>query len=112
MDGIEGENSPEELIDLSAILRMEAQADIDEAFQYYEDRSEGLGREFLRSVEACLASIERNPRANAILYRQVRRSLLRRFPYSVFYTIEDDHLSVIACLHASRSPRTWRRRVQ
>jgi len=41
---------------------------------------------------------------NAVLCRRVRRSLLRRFPYRIFYTIEADPLSVVACLLASRNP--------
>ena len=112
MDGIEGEDYEEAPVNLPSILSAEAQADIDEAFQYYEDRSDGLGSDFLRSVEATLASIERYPRMNAVIYRKARRSLLRRFPYALLYVIESEHISVLACTHVSRNPRVWRQRVR
>jgi hypothetical protein len=41
---------------------------------------------------------------------KVRRALVRRFPYSVFFTFRDDTTTVIACLHHRRNPRLWRRR--
>ncbi|MGI8991542.1 MAG: hypothetical protein ACR2I2_18420 [Bryobacteraceae bacterium] len=39
-----------------------------------------------------------------------RRALLRRFPYTLFFTIEGNTLLVIACFHASRDPRQWQQR--
>jgi plasmid stabilization system protein ParE len=93
------------------VLRSDAGEDISEAFQYYEDKAEGLGSEFLSAVEACIASLDQFPTRNALLYKQVRRALLRRFPYGVFYVVEGDTVTVIACVHSSRSPRRWKQRV-
>lgn len=93
------------------VLRSEASADITEAFQYYEDKAEGLGSEFLDAVDSCLNSLDQFPTRNALLYKQVRRALLRRFPYGIFYVVEGETVSVIACLHASRNPRRWKQRV-
>ncbi len=43
------------------IIRPEAAREVQDAFDWYEERDEGLGAEFLRAVEACLSAIRRNP---------------------------------------------------
>jgi hypothetical protein len=70
------------------LLRPEAEADIGDGYQWYEAQAEGLGEEFLRAVDACLAAVQRNPTAHSIIYQDVRRALLRKFPYGLFYLIE------------------------
>lgn len=92
-------------------IQPEAEAEIQEAHHWYEDRAEGLGEEFLRAVDACLAAIQRHPTAHAVVYRNVRRALVHRFPYGIFYLIEGDMIVVLACFHGSRDPRQWQRRV-
>ena len=91
-------------------IQPEAQAEIQEAYQWYEEKSAGLGAEFVRAVDACLSAIEGNPLAYALVHQQVRRALLRRFPYGIFYLVEDDTIVVIACFHGSRDPEQWLRR--
>ena len=92
------------------IVQPEAEAEITEAFRWYEDKNEGLGSEFMRALEASLSSIQRNPTAYAIVYKQMRRALLRRFPYSVIYLFDSSKIIVLACFHASRDPKQWRDR--
>jgi plasmid stabilization system protein ParE len=93
------------------IVQPEAETDISEAFRWYEDKDEGLGSEFLRMVEASFAVIERYPQFYPVVRKQVRRAVLRRFPYSMFYFADDTKIVVIACIQASRNPKIWRRRV-
>jgi plasmid stabilization system protein ParE len=52
-----------------------------------------------------------NPLQFPAIHRAVRRALVRRFPYTLFYVIEDEQVTVIACWHASRDPRQWQQRV-
>jgi plasmid stabilization system protein ParE len=92
------------------VIRPEAEEEISEAFRWYEDKSEGLGSEFMRALDAGLSYIQRNPAAYAIVHKQMRRALLRRFPYSVIYLIEGDKIIVLACFHASRDPKQWKKR--
>jgi toxin ParE1/3/4 len=92
------------------IIRPEAQAELAEAFDWYERQRPGLGEELLAHVEAGLAQIRHVPKRNPIIYKQVRRLLIRRFPYSIFYSIDDDRITVLAILHGSRDPRRWQRR--
>ncbi len=92
------------------IVQPEAEAEISEAFRWYEDKNEGLGSEFMRALDASLSSIQRNPTGYAIVHKQMRRALLRRFPYSIIYLLESDKIIVLACFHASRDPKQWRDR--
>jgi plasmid stabilization system protein ParE len=91
-------------------VQPEAEIEITEAFRWYEDKNEGLGSEFMRALEASLSSIQRNPTSYAIVHKEMRRVLLRRFPYSVIYLFDSSKIIVLACFHASRDPKQWRDR--
>ena len=87
-----------------------AQADLDEAFTWYESRRNGLGNEFLRAVEVCFAAIERQPEQFAIVDQDIRRARVRHFPYLVFFVITGEEIAVLAVMHGRRHPRRWQRR--
>ena len=89
------------------IIRPEAEEDMREAFQYYEECSEGLCSDFLLSVDAVLSLIQRNPEIFQKVYKDVRRGLLQRFPYGVFYLAEKEKIVVIGVMHCKRAPETW-----
>jgi plasmid stabilization system protein ParE len=93
------------------IIRPEAELDIQEAFEWYEAQSRGLGSEFVRSVDACLSAIGRNPLAYPLVRKQARRALLRRFPYGILYVFEQNTISVVACFHGKRNPKQWLDRI-
>jgi len=93
-------------------IRPEAAREVEEAFDWYELQSEGLGMEFLRAADACLSAIRRNPFAYPMVYEQTRRALLKRFPYMLIYVVADDSIVVLACFHAKRDPVDWLRRVE
>lgn len=93
------------------LLRPEAEADIGEVYQWYEAQAEGLGEEFLRALDACLAAVQRTPTAYSQIHQDVRRALLRKFPYGLFYLIEADRIIVLACFHARRDPKQWQGRM-
>ena len=88
-------------------LRAAAKADLREAFEWYEARSTGLGFEFLRAARAALALIERNPAQFAVVLDDIRRAHLLRFPYAMYYFIDDERVVVIACAHGRQHPRRW-----
>ena len=93
------------------IVRPEAAREVQEAFEWYEERSEGLGLEFLRAADACLAGVRRNPLAAPIAYQEIRRALLRKFPYALLYLVKEERIIVLACFHVKRNPIDWMRRV-
>ncbi len=89
------------------ILRPEAEDDLAQAFSWYEGQVLGLGDEFLRSVDAVFALIQRHPEAYPLIYGDVRRGLLRRFPYGVFYLVDTERTVVLSVSHMREDPRTW-----
>ena len=84
--------------------------DLADAYDWYERQEEGLGERFLDAFDSCVELIRENPRANPVVHRDIRRSLLRRFPYLVFYRAEADAITVIGCFHGKRDPRSWQER--
>lgn len=94
------------------IIRPEAAREVQEAFDWYEDRDGGLGAEFLRAADACMQNVQRNPFAYQTVYQEVRRVLLRKFPYALFYLVTDESIIVLACFHMKRDPIDWLRRVE
>ena len=89
----------------------EAELDLEEAYQWYEKQVNQLGSEFIRMVDHQLALIQKNPFACPLIYRNIRRKLLPRFPYGLFYVVEDDLIFVVACFHVKRDPKQWKRRM-
>jgi plasmid stabilization system protein ParE len=92
-------------------LRPEAEQDLVEAATWYEVNQPGLGQQFLDEVQETLSSISEQPLAYTLVYRSVRRALLSRFPFGVFYVMSDPTLIVVAVLHGSRHPRSWKGRL-
>jgi toxin ParE1/3/4 len=92
------------------LIRPEAEFDIEEAFEWYEEQNSGLGSEFVRAVDISLATIGRHPLVYPLVYQEVRRALIRRFPYGIFYLMEEETIVVIACFHVKRDPQQWQSR--
>jgi plasmid stabilization system protein ParE len=88
-----------------------ARAELMDAQDWYENEIPGLGRRFGSAVAATVERIASNPLHFPLVYKQIRRALLRRFPYALFFLHElDDSLTVLACFHGSRDPMRWQRR--
>jgi toxin ParE1/3/4 len=92
---------------LNMLIRPEAERDIEDAFSWYEEKRAGLGSDFLLCVEEGFAKILRGPEIYPVVHKNVRRILIRRFPYAIFYITEHYGLVVLAVAHASRDPRKW-----
>lgn len=85
----------------------EAEDEFRTAFLWYESKRAGLGDEFLLCVEALFDTIARHPMRYRIVHEDIRKALVRRFPYAVFYVPEPERIQVIAIFHGSRDPRRW-----
>ena len=84
-----------------------ADRELNEAAQYYELESPGLGSSFLKEVDRCLQSIEEHPEAGVILRGSVRRRLLRRFRYALLYKIKPRSIRILAVMNLKRRPTYW-----
>jgi toxin ParE1/3/4 len=93
------------------IIRPEAQVDISESFQWYQEKCNGLGTEFLTCVDSLFNILKENPEIYQQIYKNVRRALTFRFPYEIFYIIEEYRIIVLAVFHAKRNPELLIERV-
>ncbi len=91
-------------------VRPEAERDLASSYAFHQECRRGLGDDFLSSVEESFERISNNPFLYPDIHRGIRRALLRRFPYGVFYLVIDGRISVLAVLHAARDPDEWQAR--
>lgn len=91
-------------------LRPEAERDLADAAAWYEEQRKGLGHEFLDEVMTMLSSVAETPLMYAIVDRNTRRAVINRFPFGVYYRVENATIVVVAVMHGSRNPRRWKSR--
>jgi plasmid stabilization system protein ParE len=92
------------------IVELPAEHDLESAVAWYEQERQGLGLALAREVRSTNDRIIGSPHWYQVVALGVRRALVRRFPYAVYYVIEADVISVIAVTHTSRNPGEWQRR--
>ena len=85
-----------------------ARAELTDAISYYNTQSEGLGYEFAAEVKRTLERIAQNPDAWFKLSKRTRRCRTIRFPYGVIYQIREETLLIVAIMHLSKEPETWK----
>jgi len=98
-------------MDYELIIRSEAKADLLDTFHWYQEQRQGLGHDFKLCVEEVISKIQRNPFVHKEIFQNVRRSVARRFPFGVFYIVEDEKIIILAVLHARRDPVKWKNRI-
>ncbi|MFA5920228.1 MAG: type II toxin-antitoxin system RelE/ParE family toxin [Methylococcaceae bacterium] len=84
-----------------------AQTELDEAFNWYEAQQLNLGVQFLTEFDAAIRRIVTYPKSYALLGSDVRRCLIKRFPYGVLYGIDTDTIVIVAVAHLHRKPNYW-----
>lgn len=89
----------------------EALFELEQAAHYYGAREAGLDVRFIDSVEEILKRILETPTRWRIIQDDVRRCLTHVFPHGILYTIERDHILILAVMHCSREPGYWRYRL-
>ena len=94
---------------VTVVYRRKVGRDLGAAFSYYEQQTRGLGEQFLLAVNSVFDAIERYPEMFAPIHGEVRRALVSRFPYAVFYRVEPLQAVVLAVLHTARDPKLWPR---
>lgn len=84
-----------------------AEAELLAAQAWYDEQAEGLGDRFFDAVDRVVARIDGNPRQFPVMRATLRRALVPRFPYALFFRMEGDAAYVVACAHTSRAPFYW-----
>lgn len=85
----------------------EAKKEFLESVIYYEENRPGLGRQFKQTVESATSSIADHPLRYRTIRSPFKRYLLQKFPFSIIYTIEPDHIYIVAIAHNRRKPEYW-----
>jgi toxin ParE1/3/4 len=86
--------------------------DVLDAFAWYESNADGLGDEFLRIFYAATHALPRQPRLYREVHGAIRRCLLARFPYAVYYRLTEAEVLVLALFHCARDPLTVRKTIK
>ncbi len=88
----------------------EASDEFRDAVEYYNEQRQGLGFEFANEVKATLSRIGIYPVTWPELESGIRKCIIKRFPYALIYTIEDDLIIILAIMHMKRKPDYWKNR--
>lgn len=95
---------------IQIVIRPLAEADIEEAHDWYERKQSGIGKVFVSQVDEALEKLRRSPDLGVVVYKHLRRLAVDRFPYGVFYLVEGQRIIVVGVIHGRRAPRVWKRR--
>ncbi len=88
----------------------EAEAEFNEAVEYYEIREEGLGFDFAHEVYSAIGRAAEHPDAWPLLDDDIRRCQTRRFPFGVLYSQESNGIYVLSVMHLHQDPDYWKHR--
>jgi plasmid stabilization system protein ParE len=92
---------------LPVVYRPKVGRDLASGFGYYEGQSEGLGEKFLAAVDSAFNALERYPEMFSRVHGEVRRAVVSKFPYAVFFRVEPKRVVVLTVLHTARDPKLW-----
>lgn len=92
---------------MNVIFLKYAKMELEDAVHFYELEYEGLGRRFKEEVKKSVIMIAEYPKAWSVECGDVRKCLLHKFPYKLLYSIERDHIAVLAVAHPHRRPDYW-----
>ena len=86
---------------------LEVREDLDAAYAWYEEQQTGLGERFMTAVSDLVSRIQSNPERFGRVRGEVRAGLVHRFPYVVYFRVEESRIVIIAVLHGHRDPQIW-----
>jgi toxin ParE1/3/4 len=97
---------------LPIFLDSRAEEDLDIAAQWYAEQRTELSLEFLDAVDAVFEFIAQFPQAGREVSDGIRRVLTKKFPFCIYYKVDDGQVIVFAVLHFRRSPDAWQQRLE
>ncbi len=94
------------------LFHPEAEEEMMTSSLFYETRMKGLGYKFLKEIERSIKLISASPETWPAFFEDIKRFLLRRFPFCLLYEIHDDYIYIIAVMHLHREPFDWKGRLK
>ena len=92
------------------VFRQQARREFDAAGDWYERERSGLGEAFLAEVDQALRKIAGNPDSFPEVLKGVRKAVVRRFPYCLYFRVRGETIIVLAVFHSARNPTVWQAR--
>ncbi|NOQ36484.1 MAG: type II toxin-antitoxin system RelE/ParE family toxin [Methylococcaceae bacterium] len=86
------------------VYKTRAKEDVKAAFNWYEQQKTGLGYDFLDNLEDSIIKIQHNPLLYPKTHKNLRRTLLKRFPYSLYYLLEDNIIYIFSVFDNRQNP--------
>ena len=102
--GADPRSPPSRTVTRRVHLRADALADLQRALDWYDEQREGLGAELTVDLDGVLSRVAELPESFPIVQGSIRRALLVRFPYAVYFRPVGLDLQVLAIFHARRDP--------
>lgn len=90
----------------------EAEIDLDESYEYYYDDSPKVADFFFQRISLSLEAIRSNPLLSPLVYKTIRKFVVKKFPFIIYYQIKETTIRVIAIFHTSRNPQIWNERLK
>ncbi len=94
------------------LFRPGARQEFNEICNWYERHRDNLGQRFESRLNETLRVISESPLSFPVAYRDVRRALVRPFPYGIYYLFHEDIIHVLAVMHGHRDPKVWKSRLE
>ncbi len=95
----------------SVFFTPESEKEALDAYFWYELHSAELGKSFQQSLESKLELLKQNPKTGSCIYKDLRSSKIKKFPFNIIYKVSNSQIQVIAIFHHSRNPKEWRKRL-
>lgn len=93
------------------IINDSAENDLKIAAEWYASRKEGLDQDFIDEIGKAIQRIQDNPLQFAFVRKQIRMSIVKRFPYGIYFYIADEVINVFAIFHFSRNPKVLQKQL-
>ena len=94
------------------VLLSKAEADVNEAYWWYQEQDSGLGDDFFRCLDAAFSRICNSPLLYPVRFDDFRRILIRRFPYAVYFEHDEKNVFVYYVFHCSQDPQKLLKRLK
>ena len=92
------------------VFQPEALEEYSDAVRYYAQRSSELAQSFINAIEEAVFRVRETPARYPITEDNVRRCRVKKFPYSILYSVEPDYILILAVMHGKQRPGYWKSR--
>ncbi len=93
-------------------LSESAEKDFESSYKYYEAESPKVAEKFLKTVDKQIERISKNPDSYPVVHKDIRKSVIKRFPFLIYFQIKLAIIQIIGIFHTSRNPEIWKKRIE